>query len=191
MIHDSFGTDLGRAPRGERGLKSLSRPRSRFLRRRAPRGARGLKYGKAGLKYVTSLPNYTTDYFTIAMNELRKSTPWHEIGHMVEHLNPNALRISKEFIASRTAGETPTKLSQIFPGWNYRPNEVTRKDDFIDPYIGKEYQDASEVLSMGLEGVFSNSTFCKFVNAHGVYEYKLITDDAEFLRLILGMIAVV
>ena len=144
-----------------------------------------------GRKYVTSLPNYTTDYFTIAMNELRKSTPWHEIGHMVEHLNPNALRISKEFIAARTAGETPTKLSQIFPGWNYRPNEVTRKDDFIDPYIGKEYQDASEVLSMGLEGVFSNSTFCKSVNAHGVCEYKRITDDAEFLRLILGMIAVV
>ena len=125
------------------------------------------------------------------MNDLQKSTPWHEIGHMVEHLNPNALRISKEFIAARTAGETPTKLSQIFPGWNYRPNEVTRKDDFIDPYIGKEYQDASEVLSMGLEGVFSNSTFCKSVNAHGVCEYKRITDDAEFLRLILGMIAVV
>lgn len=144
-----------------------------------------------GRKYVTSLPNYVTDYFTIAMSGLRKTTPWHEIGHMVEHLNPNALRISKEFIAARTAGETPTKLSQIFPGGNYRPNEVTRKDDFIDLYIGKEYQDASEVLSMGLEGVFSNSTFCKSVNSHGVYEYKRITDDAEFLRLILGMIAVV
>ena len=144
-----------------------------------------------GRKYVTSLPNYTTDYFTIAMNELRKSTPWHEIGHMVEHLNPNALRISKEFIAARTAGEALTPLQNILQGLGYRAGEMTRKDDFISPYIGKEYADASEVLSVGLESLFCDERQLKRATKKAgqtIYEYAKIKSDEEYLKLIIGLI---
>ena len=144
-----------------------------------------------GRKYVTSLPNYTTDYFTIAMNELRKSTPWHEIGHMVEHLNPNALRISKEFIAARTAGEALTPLQNILQGLGYRAGEMTRKDDFISPYIGKEYADASEVLSVGLESLFCDERQLKRATKKAgqtIYEYAKIESDEEYLKLIIGLI---
>ena len=144
-----------------------------------------------GRHYVRTMPNYTTDYFTIAMDGQRKTTPWHEIGHMVEHLNPNALRISKEFVAERTAGESSISLQRLFPTAKYEIYETTKKDNFVSPYIGKDYPDASEVLSMGLEGVFCDSEYVKrgarYKGANDA-EYARIKDDEEFLNLIIGLI---
>ena len=144
-----------------------------------------------GRHYVRTLPNYATDYFTIAMDGQKKTTPWHEIGHMVEHLNPNALRISRTFVADRTAGETSIPLQQLFPSAKYKIHETTKKDNFVSPYIGKDYAGASEVLSMGLEGVFCGSKFEKRViqnNGKNDVEYAKIEDDEEFLNLIIGLI---
>lgn len=144
-----------------------------------------------GRHYVRTLPNYATDYFTIAMDGQRKTTPWHEIGHMIEHLNSDALRISKMFVAARTAGETPIPLQSLYPGRKYGANETTKKDNFVSPYIGKEYTNASEVLSMGLEGVFCDTEFEKRVtqnNGKNDVEYAKIGDDEEFLNLIIGLI---
>ena len=144
-----------------------------------------------GRYYVRTLPNYATDYFTIAIDGQRKTTPWHEIGHMIEHLNSDALRISKMFVAARTAGETPIPLQSLYPGRKYGANETTKKDNFVSPYIGKEYTNASEVLSMGLEGVFCDTEFEKRVtqnNGKNDVEYAKIGDDEEFLNLIIGLI---
>ena len=144
-----------------------------------------------GRHYVRSMPNYATDYFTIAMDGQRKTTPWHEIGHMVEYLNPNALRISKEFVAERTVGESSISLQRLFPTAKYEIYETTKKDNFVSPYIGKDYPDASEVLSMGLEGVFCDSEYVKrgarYKGANDA-EYARIKDDEEFLKLIIGLI---
>jgi putative head protein len=144
-----------------------------------------------GRRYDMTMMNYLTDYFTIHMEGNRKITPWHEIGHMIECLNPNALRISKEFVADRTSGESLTPLRSILQGMGYRTGEVTKKDNFISPYIGKEYSNASEVLSMGLESLFCGVKQIKRATrkaGQNIYDFAKIEDDEEYMNLIVGLI---
>ncbi|SEN02222.1 hypothetical protein SAMN05216431_12113 [Ligilactobacillus sp. WC1T17] len=83
-------------------------------------------------------------------------------------------------------GEKPTKLADIYPGWDYC-DEVTKKDNFIGPYIGKTYPNATEVLSVGLESVFEpQNGHVKFIDKDGKCHYAKITDDPEYMDLILG-----
>ena len=99
------------------------------------------------------------------------------------------VRIEKEWVDKRTEGEKTTRLFDIFPGSNYRPNEVVKKDDFISPYIGKYYSNATEVLTMGLESIFEPNGGAPYKRKiNGEYVYKKITDDLEYLNLILGLI---
>lgn len=129
------------------------------------------------------------DGVSIYGNGIRKTTAFHEIGHMVDSFNPNLIRIEKEFIKSRTQGEKVTKLSELFPNSNYKAREVTLKDNFISPYIGKEYRNATEVLSMGLESIFEpQNGHIKRYLGNGKYESAKITDDKEYLNLIIGII---
>lgn len=94
-------------------------------------------------------------YNSIYSTGKRRTTAWHEIGHFVEEHNKNTLRISKEFVANRTKGEQPEMLRDILKAPDYDESEVTLKDNFISPYIGKVYDDATEVLSMGLESILN------------------------------------
>ena len=137
-----------------------------------------------GKRYETKFADFKNGYISIHMNGVRKTTPYHEIGHMVEYINPNALRLSKEFLSYRTAGENFVRLKDIFQNSKYGLKEVTKKDDFISPYIGKEYKNATEVLSMGLEQIFEPTDFSK-----NMLEKKRITDDEEYFYFILGMLA--
>ncbi|HFE9852641.1 TPA: hypothetical protein ACGBG5_003230 [Enterococcus faecalis] len=130
------------------------------------------------------------DGVSIYMNGTRKTTPFHEIGHLIEFFKPELLKISKDFIEARTAGESEVHLKDIFPGFGYSYNEVTKKDNFISPYIGKNYNNASEVLSVGLESIFEpeENGHLKQIKPNGVWEYAKITDDPEYLHLIIGML---
>lgn len=125
---------------------------------------------------------------SIYSSGVRETTPYHEIGHMVDHFNPDLVRIEKEFVASRTKGEDATRLNDIFPGFGYRLSETTKKDDFINPYVGKDYKDATEVLSIGLESVFEPGKGQLKSVTNGDHIYKLITDDPEYFNLIIGLI---
>ena len=82
----------------------------------------------------------------------------------------------------------------LFPNWGYSANEITKKDKFIHPYIGKEYSDASEVFSMGLEQIFEPTKFVRSVtqNKDGTQtqNYATIVDDEEYMYLILGMLTI-
>lgn len=129
------------------------------------------------------------DPIIISTNGKKVSTPFHEIGHMIEAYNPDVLRIEKEWVKQRTAGESSVKLKDIFPISGYSSTELTKKDDFIDPYIGKDYRDATEVLSMGLQGIFTpEELFTKSYDSKTwKYERKTINDDPEFLNLIIGL----
>ena len=126
-------------------------------------------------------------YNSIYSTGKRRTTAWHEIGHFVEEHNKDTLRISKEFVARRTKGEREVRLNEIFPGFGYKDNEVTLKDDFISPYIGKQYSDASEVLSIGLESIFEpGERQLKSISKE--YNFVKITEDEEYFNLILGML---
>ncbi|WP_326516133.1 minor capsid protein [Ligilactobacillus murinus] len=143
-----------------------------------------------GRAYDTKYDNYLDGYLTITAEGERKTTPYHEIGHMVEFFNKDLVRIEKEWVDQRTKGEKPTRLLDIFPKIKYDPSEVVKKDDFVDPYIGKYYDNAAEVFTMGIQGIFETSELYvnKWDKENNKYLKKSIVDDPEYLNLIIGLI---
>ena len=120
-----------------------------------------------GREYDTKYDNYRDGYLTITATGVRKTTPYHEIGHMVEFFNKNLVRIEKEWVDQRTKGEKPTRLLDI----------------------GKYYDNAAEVFTMGLESIFEPGMGqVQKRNKNGDKVYKKITDDPEYLNLILGLL---
>lgn len=88
----------------------------------------------------------------------------HEFMHWTEysfgHFNQRAV----DFLNRRTAGESYEKLKDLFPNSGYGDNEVTKKDKFESPYMGKDYDRqgmtqtgrSTEILSMGVEYLWTN-----------------------------------
>jgi hypothetical protein len=107
--------------------------------------------------------------FDVELGEMRvytrtgKSAVIHELGHALELHNPEINRRALEFLAERTAGEQAEWL-----GDEYNQAEVTRRDKFLNPYMGKEYAPmttidgrefhGTEIISMGLEQLYVNPT---------------------------------
>lgn len=90
----------------------------------------------------------------------------HELGHLVEDQWRDVGRRCVEFLEYRTAGETPRPLAELFPGRDYGPSELGRKDRFDQAfpveeawYVGKDYRVPkvhtdvypTEILSKGIE----------------------------------------
>ena len=77
----------------------------------------------------------------------------HEMGHRFESRIPDIVRLEKEFFDRRTGGQKSIKLRQLTGNRGYRPDEVTKPDKFLNPYIGKHYTGDKyfEILSMGVE----------------------------------------
>lgn len=103
-------------------------------------------------------------------SEAGGSTVAHEMGHHFEEVVPGVHSACAEFLAYRVGDEPLTKLSEKFPRSGWDDGDTGRKDQFdrVFPeqyayYIGKHYDDATEVLSMGVE--------------------KLMTDPARFAAL--------
>lgn len=79
-------------------------------------------------------------------------TAIHELGHRFERSIPGLKDKEKEFYERRTAGE---KL--VWLGSGYGKDEKTRKDDFMDAYMGKDYGGtAYELVSMGFQHAYTN-----------------------------------
>lgn len=165
----------------------------------SPKSSRGFFYRYCALNgdgiHIASADRLKEDPFnfiTICLDGVRRTTPFHEIGHMVEFLNPNALHISKDFVKKRTEGEPEIGLVSLFPGYKYNRQEKVKKDDFISPYIGKVYDNATEVLSIGLEQIFEPQEQIKYIhideNGRKRSVTSIITDDEEYLHLIIGLI---
>lgn len=99
----------------------------------------------------------------------------HELGHWLEDHNPEVHRKTLEFYNRRTQGEP---LEWMGPGFDR--SEVTRKDRFVHPYMGKYYLDggqqvATEIVSMGLEYFYSQP-------------YKLATEDPDMFDFIFNLV---
>lgn len=146
------------------------------------------------LKTQADIPKYIQDdkagkYNTI-FSSGRATTAWHELGHFVETHSKDVERIEREFLTDRTKGEKVSRLYDIYNGYiPYGPGEITKKDNFINPYIGKEYTQGTEVLSVGLESLFEpGKGQLKSISKDGKDEYVKISDDKEYLNLILGLL---
>jgi hypothetical protein len=102
----------------------------------------------------------------------------HEFGHHLEHRNLDIKKKCREFREERTKGEKAIRLNKI-PGvyLNYSDSEITKKDKFFDPYVGRIYKGGStEVLSMGLEKILSSrSSALSFAKKDPEY-FDLIID---------------
>lgn len=97
-------------------------------------------------------------------------TAIHELGHRFERTS-GLSSFEKLLYDKRTAGED---LGWLGPG--YGKSEVTRKDNWLNPYMGKDYGGrAYELISMGFEYAYTDPT-------------KLIEDE-EFADFIFGLLA--
>jgi hypothetical protein len=92
----------------------------------------------------------------------------------MEDIYPQIRQMEYEFYQRRTEG---CKLEWLGPG--YRSAEKTRFDEFIHPYMGKDYgntpESGYELLSMGMEGLFAGSFD--------------IFKDPDYADFILGLLA--
>lgn len=133
-----------------------------------------------GRKFGVSLVKrgqYSDQYKHISISGTNKSkrlqTAIHELGHAVEYTRPGITQLERQFFERRTSGESSKWLG---PG--YRQDEVTKKDKFLSPYMGKEYSRVFEILTMGIEGLLSP----QFNN------YDLLTKDTDYADFILGLL---
>ena len=100
------------------------------------------------------------NYGEIFVNGSTKpSTVAHEITHVIEMDKKDVLKKSMEFLHKRGKGQKPKSLKKL-TGINYRKWEVAYEDDWAklggNVYSGKIYNDATEILTMGIERLHEN-----------------------------------
>lgn len=107
----------------------------------------------------------------------------HELAHRMEATVPMISRMESEFLARRTTtnGVRDKRVVYLQSGRNV---ELTRPDDFVDTYMGKEYNSGvyHEVMSTGTQGMFGGS----FGGLVGVGKYK---KDDDMRAFVLGVMA--
>lgn len=97
-------------------------------------------------------------------------TSIHELGHRFERTQ-GLLSNETVFYARRTKGESLEWL-----GKGFRNDEMTKKDNFLDPYIGKDYGgSAYEVVSMGFQYAYT--------------DLGLLLEDEDFAQFIFGLLS--
>ena len=94
----------------------------------------------------------------------------HEFGHLLEK-NPTIREQAQAFLEQRTQGEQAEWL-----GDHYHEREITKRDRFIHPYMGKIYSDGyTEIVSMGLEFLYTQP-------------YQFATNDPEYFDFIVKLV---
>ena len=136
---------------------------------------------KASIKYgqlftSTSRRGCYKGDIEIVLDSGGKETATHELGHRFESVIPGIKAIEKEFYDRRTEGEEEEKLSVVTKVRGYRSDEITKKDQFVHPYIGKVYRDVYEVVSMGFQYAF--------------HDPEKLLKDPDYAETILGILAV-
>jgi hypothetical protein len=103
------------------------------------------------------------------------STMVHEYGHAIETCVPETHQKIMEFYRERTRDDYVEESLAKLTGHNYEANERTLKDNWPDPYCGKRCNGGSEVLSMGLQFMYSDPV--------GFAE-----KDPEYFDFVLGLL---
>jgi SPP1 gp7 family putative phage head morphogenesis protein len=102
----------------------------------------------------------------------------HEFAHALEFTDTKTLNRSIDFLTARTRGEQAKPLRDLTGNTGYGADELARKDQFFEAYVGKDYQrHATEVTSMGYEEIARS----------GGLE-RLATKDPEMLFFLLGQL---
>ena len=87
----------------------------------------------------------------------------------------------KEFYERRTGNESSVSLRDVTGNLNYRSNEITKLDKFLNPYMGKDYSRRDgddhnyELLSMGMTYLYNKP--------------NELTKDKDYMNFVLGCLA--
>lgn len=120
-------------------------------------------YSRSGIYLSRHAPYHSTSVVN--------RTVIHEMGHYLEDSSSEVFEGVQEFYRKRTKG-----CPLVWMGPGYGRDELTRKDNFIDAYMGKDYGGrASEILSMGLEYFYNDP-------------YKLATKDPGYFNFIFNVV---
>jgi hypothetical protein len=110
------------------------------------------------------------------------ATAVHEIGHGIEYEMPGAQAACLEFLKHRVGNEPLQKLRDVLPSSSYADWEEGRKDKFDAAfgdsawYVGKkEMGGATEILSMGVEKLYSSPA-------------EFAAKDPEYFQFIVGIL---
>lgn len=130
---------------------------------------------------------YSQEKKSIYIRNVKPMVVVHEYGHALEHQFPEIGAASRAFVGHRTAGETPMLFSNVSPDVEWaKDDDMGRKDDFekafgpLSPdnlaplYVGKIYDNATEVLSMGLELMYENPL-------------HFLKEDPEYFYFVVGI----
>ena len=111
---------------------------------------------------------------TIHLNSLDSVyTSIHECMHWLEGVNPEMLANSKAFLKYRTKNDEIKTLKDLTGNKNYKSDENAKADKFFSPYCGKEYETATEIMSMGVQRLFEHPD-------------KFYKEDREYFNFVIG-----
>jgi hypothetical protein len=109
----------------------------------------------------------------------------HELTHRMQHAMPELDDYFQELHERRTKGDRQQHLQALLPGHGYGHNEVTREDNYIHPYQGKEYRGgggrhgALEVMTMAYQWVLGPETATR---------EHFVEQDRELFDLAIGLL---
>lgn len=107
----------------------------------------------------------------------RVETAIHEFGHRMEKAVKDMLSSETAFYGRRTAGEKIERLRDLTGNNGYDLREVTRKDKFIDFYMGKDYHGyCYELISMGFQLAYTDP--------------EALWKDEDMAKWIYGLLAI-
>jgi SPP1 gp7 family putative phage head morphogenesis protein len=108
----------------------------------------------------------------------------HEFSHRLQSALPALDGLFQDLHRQRTTGEELEQLRHI-TNYSYTPDEVTRKDKYVNPYQGKEYgqRGALEVMTMALEAVLGGGTTGAARQFREVY-----TNDRAMFDFVVGLL---
>ena len=123
-------------------------------------------------------------YIATRSNDIE--TALHEFTHRIQSALPELDQLFQDLHKRRTTGEPLKRLKDIYPQFNYRLDEVTREDHYINAYFGKEYEgSAKEVMTMAIESViYRNSPLT--ASEHPFSD--LLKNDRELFDLVVGVL---
>ena len=136
---------------------------------------------------VNTIKKGSRAFYSVAYGEVNVTlqdsygTVAHEFAHALESYVPKIKNIEKEFYERRTRDESSVRLRDVTGNLNYRSNEITKLDKFLNPYMGKDYslRDGDdhnyELLSMGMTYLYNKP--------------NELTKDKDYMNFVLGCLA--
>ena len=124
------------------------------------------------LRVLLSNENYSfhSTGFTYLTKGAGRRVAVHELGHVLEYIFPGIHEKARAYWEKRTGGEESIDL-----GYNRGMTEVSKFDKWLHKYMGKIYDNNSELLSMGLEYLWAEPEL-------------LLDQDRDFLEWLLGVL---